>query len=191
MIPVNPQPPPSRYSGPSLPRVHARGCIDRTARQVAEISPSPPLGAERVGVRWGSPAVPSSGATHLTLPSPRIKPAGLRLTPRRVPPSPPASGRRGARRSRKIGASRNVCMPSAKAGAQGLPLARTGGKRLKSVDSRLRGNDGVSCAGFISTIPPQALSCRGDGTRLASFLGCHLVADRTLEPRFELCQNLL
>src|SRR5271167_263242 len=68
---------------------------DLIARRVAEISPSPPLGAERVGVRWGIPAVPSSGATHLTLPSPRIKPAGLRLTPRRVPPSPPAGGRRG------------------------------------------------------------------------------------------------
>jgi len=46
----------------------------------------------------------------------------------------------------------------AKAGAQSLPPARTGGKRLKSLDSRLRGNDGMSGAGFISTILSQALS---------------------------------
>jgi uncharacterized protein (TIGR02118 family) len=32
-----------------------------------EASPSPPLGAEKVGVRWGRPA-PDRGAAHLTLP---------------------------------------------------------------------------------------------------------------------------
>src|SRR5690348_10657801 len=36
---------------------------------------------------------------------------------------------------------------SAKAGAQSLSLARTGSKRLTALDSRLRGNDGMGCAG--------------------------------------------
>jgi hypothetical protein len=40
-----------------------------------------PLGAERVGVRWGSP-VPNSRATHLILPA----------QPRRNPPLPPQAG---------------------------------------------------------------------------------------------------
>src|SRR4051812_40081457 len=59
----------------------------------ARITPSPPLGAERVGVRWGEPRVRSGVATHLTLPA----------LPRRAPPSPPASGRRGANRARGDG----------------------------------------------------------------------------------------
>jgi hypothetical protein len=42
--------------------------------------------------------------------------------------------------------ARQVVAP-AEAGAQG--------KRLKPLDSRLRGNDGVSGAGFVSTIPSQ------------------------------------
>jgi hypothetical protein len=43
-----------------------------------QILPSPPLGAERVGVRWGSPP----GNTHLTLPP----------LARRAPLSPPMGG---------------------------------------------------------------------------------------------------
>jgi hypothetical protein len=35
-------------------------------------------------------------------------------------------------------------LTASKAGAQNLPLAKTGGKGLKSLDSRLRGNDGMS-----------------------------------------------
>src|SRR5215469_12447114 len=56
-------------------------------RLVEGNSPSPPLGAERVGVRWGELRAPSSGGAHLTLP---------RLSAW-APPSPPASGRRGAK----------------------------------------------------------------------------------------------
>ncbi len=43
----------------------------------------------------GDPRRSEQRRPHLTLPSPRIKPAGLRLTPRRVPPSPP--GKRAER----------------------------------------------------------------------------------------------
>src|SRR5207244_10506074 len=59
-------------------------------------SPSPPLGAERVGVRWGSPRGRKGGTAHLTLPP----------LPRRAPPSPPASGRRGARARDRMAVSR-------------------------------------------------------------------------------------
>src|SRR5437016_7661036 len=59
-------------------------------------SPSPPLGAERVGVRWGSPRGRNGGTAHLILPP----------LPRRAPPSPPASGRRGARARDRMAASR-------------------------------------------------------------------------------------
>src|SRR6266404_7924758 len=65
----------------------ARACIDLTVRQAAGISSSPPLGAERVGVRWGEPPVSNSRATHLTLPA----------QPRRAPPSPPERAERGFR----------------------------------------------------------------------------------------------
>src|SRR5689334_5020488 len=47
-------------------------------------SPSPPLGAERAGVRWG---IPSDAGAHLTLPS-------LRDGPLPLPPEGP-EGRRG------------------------------------------------------------------------------------------------
>src|SRR5215469_8371757 len=57
------------------------------SRQAAGNSPSPPLGAERVGVRWGELRVPSSGGAYLTLP---------RLSAW-APPAPPANGRRGAK----------------------------------------------------------------------------------------------
>ena len=46
----------------------------------AQLSPSPPLGAERVGVRWGKPQPPIGGATHLTLP--RLRRGPLPLPPR-------------------------------------------------------------------------------------------------------------
>jgi 3-deoxy-manno-octulosonate cytidylyltransferase (CMP-KDO synthetase) len=60
------------------------------ARELAEahpegrISPSPPLGAERVGVRWGEPRSRTED-THLTLPA----------RSRRAPPSPPSKGGEG------------------------------------------------------------------------------------------------
>jgi hypothetical protein len=94
---------------PPSPRWRARACTDLTARQAAGISPSPPLGAERVGVRWGSP-VTNSGATHLTLPA----------QPRRAPPSPPASGRRGARAHDKTGTSRTCVHALALARGEGM-----------------------------------------------------------------------
>src|SRR5690348_5476285 len=43
-------------------------CARECAQLGAQIFPSPPLGAERVGVRWGEPQAPIGGTTHLTLP---------------------------------------------------------------------------------------------------------------------------
>jgi ATP-dependent helicase Lhr and Lhr-like helicase len=48
----------------------------RVARLCAN-SPSPPLGAERVGVRWGEPQAANDGATHLTLPALQAGPLPL------------------------------------------------------------------------------------------------------------------
>src|SRR5271165_1331211 len=88
--------------------------MDLTARQVAEISPSPSLGAERVGVRWGIPAVPSSGATHLTLPS----------LPRRVPPSPPQAGGEGQdAHERSVPTEMCACPSAAPAFSSVVPAA--------------------------------------------------------------------
>jgi hypothetical protein len=52
----------------------------------------------------------------------------------------------------------------ANAGAQACPWQGTGGKRLKSLDSRLRGNDGMSPRPFL-----HSASAGGDGKLLDSF----------------------
>src|SRR5271166_5442847 len=64
---------------PSLPRLRARARTDLTARQVAEISPSPPFGAERGGVRWGG-STPRTAAPP-TSPSRRCRAGPLPLPP--------------------------------------------------------------------------------------------------------------
>jgi UDP-N-acetylmuramate dehydrogenase len=64
--------------------------IERIGRPLATSestnSPSPPLVAERVGMRWGEPRLPGSGANPPHPPHCRRNGS---------PPSPPASGRRG------------------------------------------------------------------------------------------------
>jgi hypothetical protein len=58
-------------------------------------SPHIPLSALGGRRGWGSPGVRNSRATHLTLPAPRVKLVGLRLTPRRALPLPPEAGGEG------------------------------------------------------------------------------------------------
>ena len=70
------------------PRFRARACTDPRA----QISPFPPWGADRVGVRWGEPQTPIGGTTHLT------------------PPSPPQAGGEG-QKAPEIHRARNVCIP--------------------------------------------------------------------------------
>jgi ATP-dependent Lhr-like helicase len=50
---------------------------DKRVARLSANSPSPPLGAERVGVRWGEPQASDGGATHLTLPAQRAGPLPL------------------------------------------------------------------------------------------------------------------
>src|SRR6266481_8488867 len=112
-------------------------CTDLTARQAARISPSPPSGAERVGVRWGSPPLeqpsypphPPGAATPGPSLSPRKRaergkggggrcpdlrrhPPHPPTLPARVPPSPPESGRRGGFRPVSAGNSLLQCSSS-------------------------------------------------------------------------------
>ena len=62
--------------------------------------------AERVGVRWGEPQVPSSGTTHLTLPHLSAW----------APPSPPQAGGEGQGR-RKQASARMCAYPPPRAGS--------------------------------------------------------------------------
>jgi ATP-dependent Lhr-like helicase len=50
---------------------------DKRVARLSANSASPPLGAERVGVRWGEPPVATDGVTHLTLPALRAGPLPL------------------------------------------------------------------------------------------------------------------
>jgi hypothetical protein len=78
--------------------------------------------------------MPTGDTAHLTLPSLRDGP---------LPLPPQAGGERPSPATQHVQA--NMCAyPSAKAGVQACPWQGTGGKRLKFLDSRLRGNDGVS-----------------------------------------------
>src|SRR5271155_1103388 len=74
---------------------------------------------------------------------------------------------------------RQVVAP-AKAGAQSLPLARTGGKLLKSRDSRLRGNCGVSPRGD----EEPGLLLLGWALSARCGVGRHRGADELLECSF-------
>src|SRR5437867_10496117 len=85
-------------------------------------SPSPPLGAERVGVRWGSPRGRNGGTAHLILPP----------LPRRAPPSPPASGRRGARARDRMAASRTCVHTLAHPRGEGGGPRQREGEGLKA-----------------------------------------------------------
>ncbi|HEX4185391.1 MAG TPA: hypothetical protein VHY78_05985, partial [Stellaceae bacterium] len=60
---------------------------DKRVARLSANSPSPPLGAERDGVRWGEPRAADDGATHLTLPALRAGPL----------PLPPQAGGEGQR----------------------------------------------------------------------------------------------
>jgi hypothetical protein len=83
-------------TGYGPPRECARGCIHLTAK----VSLSALGGGEGRG-EVGSPPFGTSGTTHLTLPA----------LPRRAPPSPPASGRRGQGFGMRWSPAKHVCMP--------------------------------------------------------------------------------
>src|SRR4029077_6843886 len=76
-------------AGTQSPRFRARACTDLTADRRLEYPPLRPwLGAERVGVRWGSPRLEQPSYSHLTLPAHHAGPLPL-------PPQAPQAGGEG------------------------------------------------------------------------------------------------
>src|SRR6266404_2025794 len=88
-------------------------------------NPSPPLGAERVGVRWES-RVPNSRTTHLTLPAQRAGPL----------PLPPQAGGEGQGLAIRPVPAAHACMPQRLSGGDDtlLRLAATFRVSLSDVE---------------------------------------------------------